>query len=391
LARVIIDPVSIRKRFSALGRELAFFDAPGGTQVPDEVIDAIAAYLRESNANLGGAFETSVHSDLLVAEARRVAGGFLGSAAEEIVFGANMTTLNFALSRAAARELEAGDEIVVTKLDHDGNIAPWLELAHDLGLRVRFADLRDDTTLDLEDLAAQLGSRTRIVAFPWASNAVGTLVDVAGVCDLVHKAGALAWVDAVHYAPHGPIDVAAVGADVLLCSPYKFYGPHLGVAFARAELLERWRAYKVRPSPERPLGARFETGTLAHELLAGFVAAVRYVDSIGMDAIVPYERELGERFLAGLPETCTLHGLPTMDGRVPTFCLTVRGLTPAMAAARLAERGFAVWHGDYYAVEVMHRLGLPEGGLRIGIVHYNTTEEVDRLLAELTALTAPGG
>ena len=386
MAKLIIDPVATRKRFSALGRGLAFFDAPGGTQVPDEVIDAISAYLRESNANLGGAFETSVRSDLLVAEARGVAAGFLGCAAEEIVFGANMTTLNFALSRAAARELEAGDEIVVTKLDHDGNIAPWLELAHDLGLRVRFAELRDDTTLDLDDLASQLGSRTRIVAFPWASNAVGTLVDVAGVCELVHKAGALAWVDAVHYAPHGPIDVAAVGADVLLCSPYKFYGPHLGLAFARAELLERWRAYKVRPSPERPLGARFETGTLAHEQLAGFVAAVRYVDSIGMDAIVPYERELGERFLAGLPETCTLFGLPTMEGRVPTFCLTVRGLTPAMAAERLAERGFAVWHGDYYAVEVMDRLGLPEGGLRIGIVHYNTADEVDRLLEELARL-----
>ena len=388
MVKVLIDPVSIRKRFSALSRELAFFDAPGGTQVPDEVIDAISGYLQEANANLGGAFETSVRSDLLVGEARRVAGEFLGCGAEEVAFGANMTTLNFALSRAAGRELAAGDEIVVTKLDHDGNIAPWLELAHDLGLRVRFAELRDDTTLDLDDLAGQLGERTRIVAFPWASNAVGTLVDVAKVCELVHKAGALAWVDAVHYAPHGPIDVKAVGADVLLCSPYKFYGPHLGLAFARPELLERWRAYKVRPSPERPLGARFETGTLAHELLAGFVAAVRYVDSVGFEAIVPYEQELGERFLAGLPENCTLYGLPTMDGRVPTFCVTVRGLTPAMAAERLAQRGFAVWHGDYYAVEVMDRLGLPEGGLRIGIVHYNTADEVDRLLGALAAVPA---
>jgi len=211
---------------------------------------------------------------------------------------------------------------------------------------------------------------------------------VAKVCELVHKVGALAWIDAVHYAPHGPIDVKAVGADVLLCSPYKFYGPHLGLAFARPELLERWRAYKVRPSPERPLGARFETGTLAHELLAGFVAAVRYVDSVGFEAIVPYEQELGERFLAGLPENCTLYGLPTMDGRVPTFCVTVRGLTPAMAAERLAQRGLAVWYGDYYAVEVMDRLGLPEGGLRIGIVHYNTADEVDRLLGALAAVPA---
>ncbi len=384
--KVLFDLVSIRKRISALDHELVFFDAPGGTQVPDEVIDAISAYLRESNANLGGPFETSVRSDLLVGEARRVGAAFLGCGAEEVVFGANMTTLNFALSRAAGRELSKGDEIVVTKLDHDGNIAPWLELAHDLGLRVRFVELHDDTTLDLDDLTAQLGERTRIVAFSWASNAVGTMVDVARVCELAHSAGALAWVDAVHYAPHGPIDVAAVGADVLLCSPYKFYGPHLGLAFARAELLERWRAYKVRPAPERPLGARFETGTLAHELLAGFVAAVRYVDSIGFEAIVPYERELGERFLAGLPESCRLHGLPTMNGRVPTFCVTVRGLTPAMAASRLADRGFAVWHGDYYAVEVMDRLGLPEGGLRIGIVHYNTADEVDRLLAALATI-----
>jgi cysteine desulfurase family protein (TIGR01976 family) len=386
VSTVALDAVAVRRRFSALSRPLVFFDAPGGTQMPDEVIDAISAYLRESNANLGGHFETSRHSDLLVGEARRTAAGFLGCGAEEVVFGANMTTLNFALSRAAVRELSAGDEIVVTKLDHDGNIAPWLELAHDLGLRIRFAELRDDTTLDLDHLAAQLGERTRIVAFPWASNAVGTLVDIAQVCELAHSAGALAWIDAVHYAPHGPIDVAAAGADVLLCSPYKFYGPHLGLAFARGELLERWRAYKVRPAPERPLGARFETGTLPHELLAGFVAAVRYVDSIGFEAIVPYERELGERFLAGLPESCRLYGLPTIEGRVPTFCLTLRGLTPAMAAQRLAERGFAVWDGDYYAIEVMDRLGLPEGGLRIGIVHYNTVDEVDRLLVELAQL-----
>ena len=377
------DLIAFRTRFSALTQGTVFFDAPGGTQVPDEVIDAIAEYLRESNANLGGAFERSRRSDLLVGEARRAAAGFLGCGAEEVVFGANMTTLNFALSRSLARELEAGDEIVVTKLDHDGNVAPWLELAHDHGVVVRFAEITDDTTLDVDHLGSLLSERTRVVAFPWASNAVGTLVDVARVAELAHSVGALAWVDAVHYAPHGPIDVAAAGADVLLCSPYKFFGPHLGLAFVRAELLERWRPYKVRPSPERPLGARFETGTLPHELLAGFVAAVRYVESIGFDAIVPYERELGARFLAGLPDSCRLYGLPTMKGRVPTFCLTVGDLTPNAAAERLAERGFAVWSGDYYAVEVMNRLGLPAGGVRVGIVHYNTTEEVDRLLAEL--------
>ncbi len=383
---VAFDVAAVRARFSALDRRLAFFDAPGGTQVPDEVTDAIAAYLRESNANLGGRFETSRRSDLLVEEARRAAASFLGCAAEEVVFGANMTTLNFALSRTVGRELGPGDEIVVTRLDHDGNVAPWLELAQDLGLVVRFAEIRDDTTLDLDAIAAQLSGRTRIVAFPWASNAVGTLVDVARVSALAHEAGALAWVDAVHYAPHGRIDVAAAGVDVLICSPYKFYGPHLGLAFARAELLERWRPYTVRPLAQERLGQRFETGTLPHELLAGFVAAVRYLDSLGWDAITAHERELGERFLAGLPESCRLHGLPTMDGRVPTFCFTVRGQTPAMAAERLAERGLAVWHGNYYAVEVMQRLGLPDGAVRAGVVHYNSADEVDRLLAGLAEL-----
>ena len=378
--------IEVRRRFSALDRELVFFDGPGGTQLPDEVIGAISGYLSESNANLGGLFETSRRSDLLVDEARRAAARFLGCGAEEVVFGANMTTLNFALSRSLGRELAAGDEIVVTRLDHDGNIAPWLELARDLGVVVSFAEIRDDTTLDLDHLASLLTERTRVVAFPWASNAVGTVVDVARVAELAHSVGALAWVDAVHYAPHGPIDVVAAGVDVLLCSPYKFYGPHLGLAFGRAELLERWRPYKVRPSPDRPLGARFETGTLPHELLAGFVAAVGYVESIGFDAIVPYERELGVRFLAGLAETCRLYGLPTMEGRVPTFCLTIRDLTPDDGAKRLADRGFAVWSGDYYAVEVMRRLGLPDGAVRVGIVHYNTADEVDRLLQELESL-----
>ena len=383
---VALDVSAVRARFSALARELAFFDAPGGTQVPDEVVEAIAAYMRESSANLGGPFETSRRSDLLVGEARNVAARFLGCGAEEVIFGANMTTLSFALTRTLGRELAAGDEIVVSRLDHDGNVAPWLELARDLGLVVRFAELRDDTSLDVGDLAAQLSDRTRVVAFPWASNAAGTLVDVARVSELAHQAGALAWVDAVHYAPHGPIDVAAAGADVLLCSPYKFFGPHLGLAYARSDLLERWRPYKVRPQSDEPLGHRFETGTLPHELLAGFVAAVKYIDSIGWDAITAYERELGERFLAGLPDSCRLHGLPTMDGRVPTFCFSVRGLIPAAAAERLAERGLAVWHGNYYAAELMKRLGLPDGAVRAGIVHYNTAGEVDRLLAELAGL-----
>jgi cysteine desulfurase family protein (TIGR01976 family) len=297
-----------------------------------------------------------------------------------------MTTLNFALTRTVGRTFEAGDEIVVTHLDHDGNVSPWLELAHDLGLVVRFAEIHDDTTIDLDSLAAQLSERTRVVAFPWASNAVGTLVDVARVAELAHEAGALAWVDAVHYAPHGPIDVAATGVDVLLCSPYKYFGPHLGIAFAQRELLQGWRPYKVRPAANEPLGHRFETGTLPHELLAGFVAAVRYIESIGFDAILAHERALGERFLAGLPESCRLYGLQTMDGRVPTFCFDVDGLSAEDAATRLGEQNIAVWHGNYYAVEVMKRLGLPEGAVRAGFLHYNTADEVDRLLEALAAL-----
>jgi cysteine desulfurase family protein (TIGR01976 family) len=385
MSTVALDVEAVRARFTALDRELAFFDGPGGTQTPDEVIEAIAKYLREANANLGGPFETSRRSDAVVADARLAAAGFLGCSAEEVVFGANMTTLNFALSRACAREWREGDEVVVTRLDHDANVSPWLELAHDLGLVVKFADIHDDATLDLDDLASQLSERTRVLAFPWASNAVGTLVDVERVAELAHEAGALAWVDAVHYAPHGPIDVAAAGADVLVCSPYKFYGPHLGLAFARAELLERWRPYKVRPASNEPLGHRYETGTLAHELLAGFVGAVDYLGSLGWDAVVAHERELGRRFLDGLPERCRLYGLPTMEGRVPTFALDVDGVAPDVVAARLGERGFAVWHGNYYALEVMKRLGLEErgGAVRVGIVHYNTADEVDRLLTEL--------
>jgi len=377
--RVALDVEAVRARFSALQRPYAFFDAPAGSQVPDEVIDAIAGYLRESNANVGGQFETSRRTDELVDEAHETAARFLGCSPNEVIFGPSMTNLNFMLTRTLARELRAGDEIVVTRLDHDANVSPWLELARDLDLQVRFA------SVDLSDLEELLSDRTRVVAFPWASNALGTLVDAARICRLAHDAGALAWVDAVHYGPHGSIDVAEIGADVLLCSAYKFYGPHLGLAFARRELLERWRPYKVRPAPG------YETGTAQHELLAGFVAAVEYIDSIGWDAITTHERELGERFLGGLPEGLTLYGEPTMDGRVPTFALNVHGRSPTEVAAHLGERGIFVWDGDYYAVEVMKALGLPDGAVRVGIVHYNTADEVDRLLDELrTLVEAPG-
>jgi cysteine desulfurase family protein (TIGR01976 family) len=384
VSAIALDVAAVRARFSALDRPTAFFDAPGGTQTPDSVIEAITRYLRESNANLGGSFAASRRSDALVVSAHDAAARFLGCDRDEVGFGQNMTTLNFALTRTLARELRPGDEIVVTRLDHDGNVSPWLHLADDLDLVVRFVDLNeDDVTLDMDDLERQLCERTRVVAFPWASNAVGTITDAGRIVELAHEAGALAWVDAVHYAAHCPIDVRELGADVLLCSPYKFFGPHLGLFHGRRELLERWRPYKVRPAPTEPVGASFETGTLPHEALAGFNAAVAYVESLGWDGIAAHERELGERLLAGLPEGLRLHGRPTMDGRVATFAVTVPGLTPEQAAARLADRDLAVWWGDYYAVEVMRRLGLADGALRLGIIHYNTAEEVDRLLAAL--------
>jgi cysteine desulfurase family protein (TIGR01976 family) len=365
---------------------LTFFDGPGGTQVPDSVIDAVATYLRDANANVDGPFPTSRASVDLVDQAHATAAHLLNATVDEVAFGGNMTTLNFALSRAASREWKAGDEIVCTRLDHDGNVAPWLEIARDRDLTVRFADVDDQCRLDLAQLASLLGERTRVVAFPWASNAVGTLTPVADIVGLAHDVGALAWVDAVHYAPHGPIDVQAVGADIVLCSPYKFYGPHLGLAFGRRELLESWRPYKVRPAADLPVGRRFETGTLAHELLAGFVAAVDYLTDIGWEFVLQHEHALGEQFLAGLPAAWTLHGVPAMAGRVPTFAITHRSVTPQAAAERLGERGFAVWHGNYYALEIMRRLGLDDGAVRVGIVHYNTEDEVRRLLEALGAI-----
>jgi cysteine desulfurase family protein (TIGR01976 family) len=387
VARVLTTVEQVRAQFSALQRPLAFFDGPGGTQVPDAVIDAIAGYLREANANTGGPFATSRATDVVLERAHTTAARFLNATVDEVAFGANMTTLNFALSRAASREWVAGDEIVCTRLDHDANVSPWLEIAHDRGLTVQFADVDDDCRLDLDHLRSLLSERTRVVAFPWAANAVGTLTPVAEVAALAHSVGALAWVDAVHYAPHGPIDVREADADVLLCSPYKYYGPHLGLAYGRREVWESWRPYKVRPSADSPIGHRFETGTLAHELLAGFVAAVEYLDGVGWEFIAEHEGALGQLFLDGLPEEWTLHGIPTMDGRVPTFAITHSSLSPSAASEALGERGFATWHGNYYAVEIMRRLGLPDGAVRVGILHYNTEAEVQGLLAALAELS----
>jgi cysteine desulfurase family protein (TIGR01976 family) len=381
-----LDVAAVRSRFSALDRPLAFFDAPGGTQCPDEVIDAVARYLRESNANLDAPYETSLRTNELVDLSRERAASFLGCSVEEVAFGPSMTGLNFLLTRALGRTLRPGDEVVVTKLDHDANVAPWLELAHDFGIVVRHAGLTEELGLDYDDLAAQISERTRVVAFPAAANSVGTAPDVRRVVELAHEVGALVWADAVHYAQHGPIDVSAWDVDVLICSPYKFYGPHLGLAFGKSELLRSWRPYKVRPAADEPVGRRFELGTLPHELLAGFVAAVDYLDSLGWEAIHAHEHALGRRFLSGLSERVQLYGPKTMAGRVPTFCFNLPGRTPEEVATRLAERDVAVWHGDYYALETMRHLGLDDGAVRAGIVHYNTEDEVDRLLAAVDDL-----
>jgi cysteine desulfurase family protein (TIGR01976 family) len=388
VSATVLDIDAVRARFTALDRRLAFFDGPGGTQCPDEVIDAIADYLRKDNANIGAPYETSRRTDALVMRARERAGSFLGCAPEEVAFGQSMTAMNFLLTRALGRELEAGDEVLVTRLDHDANVAPWLALQEDIGIVVTFVDVNDDLSLDLDDLAAKRTPRTKVIAFPAAANSVGTRPDVARIVELAHEAGALAWVDAVHYGPHGPIDVSAWGCDVLVCSPYKFFGPHMGMAFGREELLRSWRPYKVRPAADEPVGRRFDLGTSQHELLAGFVAAVDYVDSLGWDAIVEHETSLGQRFLDGLPDGVTLHGLPTMEGRVSTFCFSVPGSTAQSVAEHLAARDVAVWWGNYYALETMRHLGLDvdDGAVRAGVVHYNTADEVDRLLAGLGEL-----
>ncbi|HKA97325.1 MAG TPA: cysteine desulfurase-like protein [Streptosporangiaceae bacterium] len=387
ILRTSIDVAAVRNRFSSL-QGFAFLDAPGGSQVPDEVGEAIARAMREASANLGAGYATSLRVAEILEEAEHKAARFLGCEPHEVIFGPNMTSLNFMLSRTAGRGFRPGDEILVSSLDHDGGVAPWLELAHDAGLVVRHVELHDDTTLDFDDLARQLGPRTRVVAFAWASNAIGTIVDARRVCELAHDAGALAWIDAVHYAAHEPIDVREIGADVLICSPYKFCGPHLGLAYGRAEVIERWRPYKARPAPTSPLGRRFETGTQPYELLAGFSATIDYLESIGgFAAIVPYERSLGQRFLDGISDAITVYGLPGMDGRVPTFLLNVDGVAAEDVARRLAAAQIGVWaHDSWYSLGLYKRLGYDDKSVRVGFIHYNTDEEVDRLIEALEGL-----
>jgi cysteine desulfurase family protein (TIGR01976 family) len=387
-----IDIDAVRARFSSLGDGFAYLDGPGGSQVPDEVGDAIALALREASANLGAGYASSFRVKEILETAERGGAEFLGCDPYEVIFGANMTSLNFMLSRTAGRTFEPGDEILVSSLDHDGGVAPWLELAHDKDLVVKTVEIKDDTTYDYDDLARKLASgRVRVVAFAWASNAIGTITDAQRVCSMAHDAGALAWIDAVHYAAHEHIDVRAVDADVLICSPYKFCGPHLGMAYGRASLLEGWRPYKVRPAPNDPLGRRFMTGTPPYELLAGVNATFAYLHSIGgFEAIRPYERSLGQRFLDAVAELpVAVYGLPGMEGRVPTFLANVDGVPAADVAAALAQVRVGVWaHDSWYSLGLYKRLGYPDQAIRIGFIHYNTADEVDRLLTGMEAAAA---
>jgi cysteine desulfurase family protein (TIGR01976 family) len=388
MSATLLDVQAVRSRFSSLQGDFVFLDAPGGSQVPDEVGDAIARALREASANLGAPYETGRRVEQILNGARSDAGRFLGCSSDDVIFGTNMTTLDFMLSRTASRDWKEGDRILVTRLDHDGGVAPWIELAADRGFEVDWIDVTEDLRLDLDDLERKLDERVRLVAFVLASNAVGTITDATRVAELAREAGALSWVDAVHYAAHETVDVQAIGCDVLLCSPYKFCGPHLGIAYGRHELLESWRPYKARPAGSVPVGRKFETGTAPYELLAGFSATIAYLESLGgMEVLKPYERELGRRFLDGLPDGVTIYGLQTLEGRVPTFLLNVDGVPAAEVATTMAERGYGVWaHDNWYSLGLREKLPYPQDAVRVGFIHYNTADEVDGFLAELGRL-----
>lgn len=401
----------VRDRFPSLartmpdGRPVVFFDGPGGSQPPQQVIDAVAGHLGSSMSNLDGAFLTSSETDATVERARQAGADLVGATPAEIAFGANMTTLNFQLAHAVARTLDHGDEIVVTALDHDANVSPWLVVGADHGLVVRTAPMRTaDGTLDMEALEELIGPRTRVVAFPLASNALGTVPDAARIAAAAHRVGALAWADGVHFAPHRRIDRAALGVDVLLCSPYKFFGPHLGLAAIRRDLAETLPADKARPAGEDPPAHRFEAGTQSHEAMAGFVAAVDYLAGLGEGAdrrarlddayarIVDYEFGLTRQFLDGLREVpgLTLYGLAETERlgeRTPTFCFRLENMNPRAVSEALAREGIFSWDGHYYAINVMDSLGLGgDGAVRIGFLHYNTASEIDRCLSALTRL-----
>ena len=379
------------------GRPVIYLDGPGGTQTPERVIDAMAGYLRAGGSNLGGPFLTSERSEVVMAAGRRAMAAFYNARPEEIVFGQNMTSLTFSLSRALAQRWQPGDEIVLTRLDHDANISPWLLAAKERGVTVRWLDFHPaDTSLALEELPALLNERTQLLAITHASNAVGTIPDVARAVRLAHEVGALVYVDAVHAAPHQLIDVQALACDFLVSSAYKYFGPHTGILYGRYRLLEELPAFKVRPSPPEP-PEKWETGTQSFESIAGVAAAIDYLASLGpgegslrerlagaMASVKAYEMGLSARFLQGAAAIPGLRvygitDVERLDERTPTFAVSLEGYSAGEVAAALGRQGIFVWSGHYYAVAVMERLGLLEqGGLvRIGFVHYNTPAEVD--------------
>jgi cysteine desulfurase family protein (TIGR01976 family) len=414
-----LDLHTVRARFPSLaqtvnGYPAAFLDGPGGTQVPQRVIDAITEYLRRDNANTGGAYATSRHTDAMIAGARAAMADFLHCGADEVVFGPNMTSLTFAISRAIGRDLGPGDEILVTRLDHDANVSPWLALA-ERGVTIRWAEIREqDCTLDMIDLAGKIGPKTKLVAVGYASNAVGTINPVKEIVRLAHAAGALAYIDAVHYAPHGLIDVAALDCDFLACSTYKFFGPHMGVLYGKREHLQRLKPYKVRPNTNASPNC-WEWGTLNHECIAGIAACVEYFDELGRrmnpaattrraaivnayEAIHQHERGLIQCVVRGLT---TIPGLKfygitdpaRFDERCSTFAIRIEGHAPVELASKLGDRGLFTWDGNYYALNLTEQLDVERYGgfLRIGLVHYNTVEEVDRLLEALREIGAASG
>jgi cysteine desulfurase family protein (TIGR01976 family) len=407
-----LDPVPLRAQFPALqlevdGKTAVYLDGPGGTQVPQTVIDAMSGYLSHGGSNSGGPFLTSRYTDDITNAARAAMMDFYNARRpDEIVFGQNMTSLNFSLSRALARTWQPGDEIIVTRLDHDANISPWLLAAQDSGVIVRWLDF-DPTncTLRLDTLPDLLNEKTRLLALTYASNAVGSISDVHRATELAHAAGALVVVDSVHFAPHGLIDVQAINCDFLISSSYKYFGPHTGILYGKYELLDSLMAYKVRPAPAKPAG-KWETGTQSFESLTGVTAAVNYLASIGgetgsrrerlvqaMQRIKTYEMSLSQRFLMGATQVAGLrvYGITDVERlaeRTPTFAVSLAGMPAEEVATRLGNQGIFVWHGHYYAVAVMERLGLMEqGGLvRIGFVHYSTADEVDRIVNALAEL-----
>ena len=370
----------IRTRFPALSGPTTRLDGPAGSLIPRQVIDSIAGYLSTRPANLGGVFAESLAATRLVELARHRCAAFFGTPdLDEVGFGLNASTVNATMVALAAQTMGTGDEIVVSALDHDASVLPWRRAAAEHGLVLRMVGLADDGRLDMDQLRAVINGRTRAVALPYAANATGTAVDVATVTRLAHAVGAMAWVDATHIAPHEPLRVRELDVDVAFCSAYKFFGPHLGLYYARRELTAAWS--------RRTPGAGIETGTPPLESLAGLVSTFDYLDEVGWRLIASQERALGRRFLEGLPEPWRLVGLPTMDGRTPTFALTLPGAHPVDLAQALAERGIAVGAGTFHAPTLFDTLGLREGAVRIGFLHYNTDAEVDDALNALTELS----